>query len=274
MEFSKAHGTGNDFVVIDDPNGELDLDPALVTAICARATGVGADAVIRLAPSDEHDVYMDYRNADGSTAEMCGNGVRVVADQWHRMGRANDDAVIVDTPAGPHHVTRIQVDGRTELQVEMTGADEVHAMPLDFDGRHVGGQFTRAPNPHLVLLVDDVDVPLLDRLGPGLQTHADFPDGVNVELAARQASADGTHALRVHERGVGQTLSCGTASVATTAVLANAGLVDDDGRVALRHRGGIHRMQWQGSGRPVLLTAPATHVFTGNLDEKWLSGLR
>ena len=237
----KGHGTQNDFVLLEDPDGELfgDLDPGLVRRLCDRRTGVGGDGVLRVVrtaavPDAPAGVgaqwFMDYRNADGSVAEMCGNGVRVFAEYLLATGRvapgepvelgtrsgARTAVPLADPPGwwsvdmGTADVARYRPE-QAALTVRTPGADDGSARPAV--GVDVG-------NPHAVVLVDDVaDAgPLVTAPVPG--PAAVFPDGVNVEFAARRGSD--AFAMRVFERGAGETRSCGTGICAAAAALAAA----------------------------------------------------
>ncbi len=216
--FVKGHGTRNDFVVLPDLDGSVhgDLDDDVVTAICDRRTGIGADGVLRVMRTDpEGPWFMDYRNADGSVSETCGNGIRVFARYLAETGLVDPaKPLTVNTRAGLKQVTFCD-DG--EISVDMgvpsvlgTGVVSVSGLVLDAVSVHVG-------NPHAVAVVDSLDQAGDLRDSPFF-CGVEFPDGVNIEFAERRGN--GRFAIRVFERGVGETFSCGSGACAVAAVIA------------------------------------------------------
>ncbi|WP_256804599.1 diaminopimelate epimerase [Frankia sp. ACN10a] len=223
LRFVKGHGTGNDFVVLPDPDGDLELTADLVRALCDRRTGVGADGVLRVVLSAAVPEvaplagaarwFMDYRNADGSVAEMCGNGARVFARYLVAAGYAQPGRFTIATRAG---LRLVEVPAAGDVTVDMgpprlsAGAGSaVTVAERDFTA--VGGSMG---NPHAVCFADDLDVPALrdlDLTRPPAFSPVDFPDGVNVEIVVERP---GGVAMRVYERGVGETASCGTGACA------------------------------------------------------------
>jgi diaminopimelate epimerase len=290
VDITKAHGTGNDFVVIADLDDRIALDEGFVRALCDRRTGVGADGVLRIGPgSDGADVFMDHRNADGSTASMCGNGVRVVAQHVIDHGLVPDRAdgtVRVGTRAGVREVVVHRgADGRVaSATVDMGPATSVPVQvpfvpPVD-DGRSVHtlevdghGPIELAVvsmgNPHAVVVVDDVaEAPVTD-LGARLEVDEHFPQRVNVGFA--QVVDRGHVRLRVFERGVGETAACGTGACAAAAALADRGLVDDAVEVALP--GGVLHVRRAEDGH-LHMTGAVVEVARGRLDPAWLAQVR
>lgn len=287
MDVTKAHGTGNDFVVVADLEDRVVLDAALARALCDRRTGLGADGVLRLGRgSDGADVFMDHRNADGSTAQMCGNGVRVVAQHVvdHGLVAPGPDGVVrVGTRSGVRDVVVHRgPDGRvTSATVDMgpaahRPADVPFVAPVD-DGRAVHTLELAAVgpvelsvvsmgNPHAVLLVDDVDAAPVAALGARLEVDPAFPERVNVGFA--QVVDRGHVRLRVFERGVGETAACGTGACAAAAALAARGLVDDAVEVALP--GGVLTVRRREDGH-LLMTGAVVEVANGRLDPAWLA---
>jgi diaminopimelate epimerase len=272
MEFATGHGTGNDFVVLADLGGELDLQPALVRALCQRRTGLGGDGVLRIVPTAKVDEvaglaseahwFMDYRNADGSTAEMCGNGVRVYARWLQRAGLVGPGALPLATRGGVKVVT-VPVDPNGDLTVEMgrvqvlTGVRTV-TVP---SGSREGLQLDLG-NPHVVVEVDD-----LADAGTLLDPPELCPGGAaNVEFV--QTLGPRHLAMRVHERGVGETLSCGTGACAA-AVAAAVRTAADPGSWIVEVPGGRLTVGWDGSA--ATLTGPAEIVATGTVDPAWLA---
>lgn len=285
MEFFKAHGTANDFVVMADLDDVVTLDAPFVRALCDRRRGVGADGVLRLGPPRAGgDVFMDYRNADGSIVEMCGNGVRVVAKHLVDHGFVGSDTVVVETRAGTKKVAvRRGEDGCVvEATVDMGraiwDADRIPYEPvapgsmvdtLAVDGAQVELTAVSMGNPHAVLVVDDVSLASVGGLGPRLETHERFPKGVNVEFA--EVVADDLLRLRVWERGVGETAACGTGACAAAVALHRRGFVGSD--VAVHLPGGVLRIRDRGD-KGVLLTGAAVEVARGTLHPSWLAAAR
>ena len=286
MDVIKAHGTGNDFVVVVDLDDRLDVPETLVRALCDRRTGLGADGVIRIgAPRSGGDVFMDYRNADGTAVEMCGNGVRVVAKTVLDRGlvAARDGVLDVDTRAGvkPVQVRRDAAGRVATVTVDMGPPHWSPAdIPADLEDPHEF-QLDVAPdvtwsavsmgNPHAVTRVADVRTAPVTTLGPQVERHAVFPKGTNVEFA--DVVAHDLVELRVWERGVGETQACGTGACATLAVLRADGLVGDE--ATIRVPGGDLVVRYAPDDHPsVFLTGPAEEVATATLSDAWLAARR
>lgn len=228
VAFIKGHGTGNDFILLPDPDNSIDLSSDRVRWLCDRHRGIGADGVIRIVRSThvpEIDVpvaeyFMDYRNADGSLAEMCGNGARVMVRYLQARGLADSDEVVFATRGGLRRAWR---NADTTITVDMgvvTVRDGVVDVALG--AKHWFGQQVYAPNPHAVVMIDAAlpDGPLgaLD-----ISPVDSFPDGVNVEFAL---PTDQGATVRVVERGVGETLSCGTGACAVAVALDRSDLAE------------------------------------------------
>jgi diaminopimelate epimerase len=263
VEFVKAHGTGNDFVVVEDLADRYRITPELVRAVCDRHFGVGADGLIRIAPGRRAPFFMDYHNADGSVAEMCGNGVRVVGkylcDRGH-VGSAFD----LETRAGIKHLELHADDhGRVDrVTVDMGSPEpEDDDRKLDVDGRVVTATCLSMGNPHAVVFVDDVDAAPVTTLGPLLERHPAFPAGTNVEFA--QVVDAGTVRQRTWERGVGETLACGTGACAAVVAGIRRGRLER--KVDVETRGGQLTIEWDGQGS-VFMTGPAVTVFEGEIE--------
>jgi diaminopimelate epimerase len=283
MRFSKYHGTGNDFVMIQDLEGRLALDPTLVAALCDRHMGIGADGVIRIAPSEAADFFMDYWNADGQIAEMCGNGIRCLAKYVFDRRLTQQTELAVDTRAGVKHVVMevadelvatVRVDmGHPMFErklIPMTGppTETFEDQPLYEGGLEFRATAVSMGNPHLVLIgeADPVSIDVRE-IGPRLETHPEFPERTNVEFVRVR---DGGVDVRVWERGVGETMACGTGACASLVASAQAGLVDRRGEV--HFPGGTLRVEWVEEG-PVYLEGPATFVFEGELTPGWIAAV-
>ena len=279
----KYHGTGNDFVMLEDLDDERPLSSGLVAALCHRRFGVGADGVIRVTRNVEgagHSFFMDYWNADGSVAEMCGNGVRCLAKLVYERGHTRQTELDIGTRDGVKHVSLDVADGAVRSvtvgmgppafarsQIPMLGpADEPFlAEPVEVLGHTFKASAVSMGNPHLVLFVDD-DPARSDvaRIGPAVENDAMFPEKANVEFVA--VAGDGL-SVRVWERGVGETMACGTGACAAVVAANEAGLVPV--RSQVRFPGGAVTVER--TADDVLLTGPAERVFEAVLDDAWLS---
>jgi len=284
MRFAKGHGTGNDFLILPDPDDAAVLPPDLVAGLCDRRTGLGADGILRAVRTSAGGPagwFMDYRNADGSIAEMCGNGVRVFARYLLRHGLAAGPDFTVATRAG---LRRVREEPSGEITVDM-GAPVVGARSAAVIGsRSYQGLEVSLGNPHLACLVD-VPVGDIDLSAPPVVDHACFPEGANVEVV--RVRGDGDLEMRVHERGSGVTLSCGTGAVAA-AVAAQAAVTAGVGAQRARgdgfgpsHPDHSWAVQVPGGNLVVtlteatsLLTGPAVIVAEGELDDAWLARCR
>jgi diaminopimelate epimerase len=273
----KGHGTGNDFVVVPDLDGALELTPALVRALCDRRAGIGADGVLRIVRSEnEPDAaamaadatyFMDYRNADGSIAEMCGNGIRVVFRYLVSAGLVEHSAAVA-TRGG---IMCVWTSGDGNVAVKV-GPPRIPAdRPVVTAALSVFAPATAVdmPNPHVVVeLADLADLAALDLSRPPLVEPA-RPDGQNVEFVVR---AGPRHlVMRVHERGVGETQSCGTGICAVVAAVATADGSGADGGVwRVDVPGGSCQVTWRSDGEMVL-AGPAVIVADIDLDDAWLA---
>jgi diaminopimelate epimerase len=265
LEFAKGHGTGNDFVIIPDPDGEREISPRLVAALCDRRYGVGGDGLLRvvrvaaagLPPQGDAEWFMDYRNADGSVAEMCGNGVRVFARYLVDSGLAGPELAVATR-------TGVVTASVTPEAVSVTLGAPRLAGPAAarVDGLELSGTAVDCGNPHLVCpLPAGLDLAALDLTRPPAVDPGRFPHGVNVEFTS-PGPDPGTVRIRVHERGVGETRSCGSGACAVAAVvLGEAGR--DSGVVTVESPGGALTVSL-GGGRAVL-TGPAVLVARGTV---------
>jgi diaminopimelate epimerase len=270
MRFEKMHGLGNDFLVVDDREQQPIDWPALSRRVCARHTGVGADGVLLIQASDRADLRMRLVNADGSEAEMCGNGIRCVAEYVAVHGIAGD-RVVWETGAGLVITERLGDDMVTvdmgpprfapqQIPVLAEGRDEVVDQPLGVAGLDLRITCVGMGNPHCVVVVDDVDAFPLDRVGPLLERHERFPQRTNVEIV--QVVSRTQVRQRTFERGVGETSACGTGASAVGVAMQRLGLCDSPVTVELR--GGPLHIAWA-PGEPVRMTGPALRVYTGHL---------
>ncbi len=282
IRFLKGHGTENDFVILPDPDGLLELSPAQVALLCDRRAGLGADGVLRVVRADAHPEvkthaaaatwFMDYRNADGSVAEMCGNGVRVFARYLVAAGLAEPGELAVATRAG---IRRVRVPAEGDVTVDMGKA----LLPGPETGIEVAVGDHRWPahnvnmgNPHAVAFVEDLADAGDLFTAPEVTPAAVYPEGVNVEFVVDRGPRH--VAMRVHERGSGETRSCGTGTCAVMVAAARRDGVDPavtgepatytvdvpGGRLVITERpdGGIE------------MTGPALILAEGEFDADWL----
>ena len=284
VRFAKGHGTENDFVLLPDPDGKQTLSPAAVTALCDRRQGLGADGVLRVITAGAAqtlgvferlpegvaaaDWYMDYRNADGSIAQMCGNGVRVFAHYLRASGLESRDEFVVGSLAGPRQVVLHDWDATTAVvTVDMGKTNQVGTGEAIVGGRPFAGLAIDVGNPHLacvdpVMTLDELSA--LDVASPVSFDRGQFPEGVNIEVLT--APADGAVWMRVHERGVGETRSCGTGTVAA-AVAALAYTGEPTGTLRVRVPGGEVTVAITETSS--YLRGPSILVAEGELSEEW-----
>ena len=271
LRFSKMHGIGNDFVVLDCRQRAFPLDAAQIRALADRHTGVGFDQLLSIEPARNPACafYYGIWNADGSPSGQCGNGVRCVAAWLHRAGAlALGDSVTIESPSGP---VTVRLLGANEVTVDM-GEPVFEPAQIPFAAVATADRYeivvgderldigaVSMGNPHAVVAVNDLADPALQRLGPLLTNHPRFAQGANAGFVQR---LDRGHLrLRVHERGAGWTLACGTGACAAMAVLHQRGDVDD--AVAVELPGGTLRIDWAGPGHTLWMTGPAAFAFEG-----------
>jgi diaminopimelate epimerase len=277
MRFAKGHGTGNDFVILPDPDGDLDLTPEVVARLCDRHFGVGADGVLRVvrtaaagvdAVGQQAEWFMDYRNADGSVAEMCGNGVRVFAKYLIEQGMATGPDLTIATRAGTRAV-RAEPDG--QFTVDMGAATVLGEGEAQAGCQRLAGLAISVGNPHLACIVTQ-PVTAIDLSNPRVLGPAALTTGANVEVI--RVLRDREVEMRVHERGSGLTLSCGTGAVAAAvaaAVCAGEWPTESTMPWTVHVPGG--KLAVTPSVRASLLTGPAEIVASGELAGQWLADL-
>lgn len=276
MRFAKGHGTGNDFVILPDPDDDLDLTAGLVARVCDRHFGVGADGVLRVvraaaaggdAAGQQADWFMDYRNADGSVAEMCGNGVRVFAKYLIEQGMATGPELAIATRAGTRMV-RAEPDG--QFTVDMGAATVLEEGEAEAGGQRLAGLAISVGNPHLACIVTQ-PVAAIDLDSPRVLRPAALTAGANIEII--RVLGDREVEMRVHERGSGLTLSCGTGAVAAAvAAAARAGEWPSDSALPWTVRVPGGKLAVTPSVTASLLTGPAEIVASGELATRWLAG--
>ena len=271
LAFTKMHGAGNDFVVLDGLHQELPALEPLARRLSDRHLGIGADQILVVRPSRSADFRMEIYNADGSQVEMCANGVRAFYKYVRDRGLTREDEITVETLAG---TVRPRWAGEDLVRVEMgrpvlepakiptllgVGDGPVLDAPLELEGQTVLVSCVSMGNPHAVIWVKDVDEAPVHQLGRQIEQHAAFPHRVNVEFA--ELVDRGRVRQRTWERGTGETLACGSGACAVTVAGILTGRTDREVRVELR--GGELSLAWGSDRGPVLMTGPATEVFTG-----------
>lgn len=280
LKFTKMHGAGNDFVVIDGISQHIDFSPAQWQLLGDRRFGVGADQMLLIEKAKTPGVDFRYRifNADGGEVEQCGNGSRAFVKFVTEKGLTDKRAIRVETMSGVIE-PQLESDGRISVNMgapilapadvpfDSNGLEGKNAgrdtlWPLGVDGMTVWISVVSMGNPHAVQLVDDVDTAPVGTSGPLIENHVRFPRRVNagfMQVLDRQNIK-----LRVFERGVGETLACGTGACAAVVAGIRRGLLDSPVTVSMR--GGELSIAWQGEGEPVTLTGPAVNVFEGEIE--------
>jgi diaminopimelate epimerase len=273
LSFTKMHGLGNDFVVIDGFSRPVSLSVEQIRCIADRHFGVGCDQLLLVERPQAAGVDFRYRifNADGGEVEQCGNGARCFARYVRDKGLTDKSEIAVETLGGTIY-PRIEPDGRVTVnmgvprfepaEVPFTAPERRSVYDLDVDGQAVQVSVLSMGNPHAVQLVPDVDAAPVAAQGPLIERDPRFPQRVNagfMQIVDRQRIR-----LRVYERGVGETLACGTGACAAVVAGRQRGWLDD--RVAVTLPGGTLSVAWSGEGQPVWMTGPATTVFEGMLD--------
>ena len=277
IRFTKMHGLGNDFVVLDAIKQNFVPTPAQVRFLADRHFGVGCDQLLVVESADTPGVDFRYRifNADGGEVEQCGNGARCFVRFVHEQGLTDKREIRVETQSGLITL-RLEADGQVTVdmgaprflptEIPFDSQTDAIAQPLDVGGEPVEISVVSMGNPHAVQVVADVDAAPVAQLGPLIESHPRFPRRVNagfMQIMDRHAIR-----LRVHERGAGETLACGTGACAAVVVGIRRGQLDSPVRVSTR--GGDLSIAWNGTTgeivQPVLMTGPAITVFTADIE--------
>ena len=273
LKFSKMHGAGNDFVVIDGVRQEVYLTPEQLRLLADRHIGVGCDQILLVEKSQNPEADFRYRifNADGGEVEQCGNGARCFVRFVHDHKLTGKREIVVETRSGlisPH----LEEDGRVTVnmsapifepaRIPFVSDSDAVMQPLNVGGTTVQITAVSMGNPHAVQIVDDVEQAPVLAMGPLIERHERFPKRVN---AGFMQIVDRAHIkLRVYERGSGETMSCGTGACAAVVSGIRRGLLD--GSVQVATHGGVLTINWAGEGSPVLMTGPAISVFEGEIN--------
>ncbi len=273
IEFTKMHGLGNDFVVIDATSRPLELSPGQCRQIADRHFGVGCDQILLVesARDGNTDFYYRIYNADGSEVEQCGNGARCFAMFVRSKGLTDKDVINVGTLSG---AITLNVEGADMVRVDMgvpileperipfIADTQQVTYPIELNGRNMNVGAVSMGNPHVVITVDDVDTADVAGIGPDMEVHPRFPQRVNVGFM--QVIDRGRIRLRVFERGTGETLACGTGACAAVVSGIVQGVLDPQVEVSLP--GGDLMIKWNGTKQPVLMSGPAASVFEGSIE--------
>ncbi len=266
MKFTKMHGTGNDYVVIADFKNTLDISPDAVRRLCDRHFGLGADCLVRITHGTQAPWFLDFRNGDGTSSPFCANGVGCVGKWLGDRGHA-EDAFDIEVGAGVKSLrVRRDAAGKVDTVIVDMGKPEYSydvAETIEVDKQRFDVSCISMGNPHAVLFVDDVDAVPLETVGSLIQSHAErFPEGVNVSVAA--VRPDGVIRQRTFERGVGETLACGTGAAAVAVAAQRRRLVAGP-TVQILLRGGPLTLEWS-EGKSVIKTGSAVQVFESEID--------
>lgn len=264
IRFTKMHGLGNDFLVVDS-HEFITRWPSLDEwrALADRHTGIGFDQALVIGPARTTQALAGYRifNADGSEVEQCGNGARCVAEWLRLMGRCGEGPLYLDSAGGTIEA-RFDAPGRISVNMGEPRFRSGGESWLDIAGTRVSFTDVSLGNPHIVLLVDDVDTAPVATWGPALESHPAFPKRTNVGFLQIVDKHFGR--LRVFERGAGETQACGTGACAAMAVGRRAGRFDET--VTLRLRGGELTLRWAGAGSALWMSGPAAVAYRGEFD--------
>jgi len=273
LKFTKMHGAGNDFVVIDGVRQEIYLTPEQLRLLADRHFGIGCDQilVVKRSQNEEADFRYLIFNADGGEVEQCGNGARCFVRFVHDQKLTNKREIVVETKSGLIS-PRLEDDGRVTVnmgapifeaaRIPFTSDSDALIQPLEVNGEILQITAVSMGNPHVVYVVEDVEQAPVATLGPLIEHHPRFPKRVNVGFI--QVVDRGHIKLRVFERGAAETMSCGTGACAAVVSGIRRGLLDNLVQVATH--GGVLTIGWDGADAPVMMTGPAITVFTGEIN--------
>jgi diaminopimelate epimerase len=272
IEFTKMHGLGNDFIVIDAINQSISLSAKQVRLLADRHFGIGCDQLLLVEPATSGEADFRYRiyNADGGEVGQCGNGARCFMRFVNEQGLSDKSELYVETAGGTLRLTR-EADGQVTVnmgvprlqpgEIPFDAPAYAPLYPLSAAGHELEIAALSMGNPHAVLLVDDIDSAPVAELGPVIESHPRFPERVNAGFM--QVVDPQTIHVRVYERGAGETLACGSGACA--AVVAGQLWERLDTRVKVFLKGGELMVSWRGKGEPVMMTGPATTVYQGHI---------
>jgi len=273
LKFTKMHGAGNDFIVVDATRAPLSLDSNVIRGLSDRHLGIGFDQMLVIEParSKGTDFYYRIFNADGGEVGQCGNGARCFVRYVHEKGLSEKIEIRVETRSGIIE-PRLEKDGRVSVnmgvpifepgRIPFVAQMRASTYPLEVAGRELEISALSMGNPHAVQIVADIEAAPVASEGPLIERHPRFPDRVNAGYL--QIVDRGHIKLRVFERGAGETLSCGTGACAAVVAGIERKLLDSP--VTVDTRGGVLEIGWEGEARPVFMTGPALSVFEGEIE--------
>jgi len=273
LKFTKMHGAGNDFVMLDGVRQSITLTPEQLRLLADRHFGVGCDQILLVEKAESEQADFRYRifNADGGEVEQCGNGARCFLRFVHDQGLTTKREIIVETRSGLIS-PRLEQDGRVAVNMGVPIFDPALvpfedgrgaiSEPLNVKGKSIDISVLSMGNPHAVQVVPDVEKAPVEKQGPLIEGHPRFPKRVNAGFM--QVMDRNSIRLRVYERGAGETLSCGTGACAAVVAGIRRGLLDSPVNVATR--GGVLTVVWEGGEQPVMMTGPAIAVYTGEIN--------
>ena len=272
IKFTKMHGLGNDFVVIDAVRQQINLTTNAIKRLADRNLGIGCDQVLLIEPPTDKSVDFNYRifNCDGSEVEQCGNGARCMGQYIADQQLSGKKSVLLKTKNRVMEVTtkaknlvtaNMGAPIFTPADIPFTSERQDKLYPIEAESQNFEIAALSIGNPHAVIQVEDINTVAVNEIGPLIQAHTQFPESVNVgfmQIIDRQ-----TIKLRVYERGVGETQACGSGACAAAVAAIQQNLVDAS--VNLKLLGGSLSVEWQGDGEPILMTGPAETVFHGKI---------
>ncbi len=273
LKFTKMHGLGNDFIVIDAINQDFNPEAANIRAWARRNTGVGFDQLLIVENAESERAAFKYRifNADGGEVEQCGNGARCFARFVREQNMTDLRVIPVETSGGLIYLETLEDNyvrvnmGVPQFEPRLIPLDtdqQLKQYSLDIDGQVIRFSALAIGNPHIVIQVDDVGTADVEETGALLESHPFFPERVNVGFM--QLIDTGNFSLRVYERGVGETRACGTGACAAMVAGQQLGLLGQHATAELR--GGELKLEWQGEANPVMMTGDTAKVFEGEID--------
>ncbi len=276
MKFTKMHGCGNDYVYVNCFKEKVNNPSEMSRIVSDRHFGIGSDGLILIKPSDKADFTMDMYNADGSKSQMCGNGIRCVAKYVYDYGLTDKQQIRIETGAGikcldlnvkDKKVAEVTVDMGTPITEPeripvLCDREEVIAMPVTVGGRVYELTCVSMGNPHAVVFVEDTKAIGIEKIGPLFEHHHMFPERTNTEFI--HVIDRNTIAMRVWERGSGETLACGTGACASVYACIRNGYTEDS--VTVRLLGGELKIQYDREKNTIFMTGPAVTVFDGEIN--------
>lgn len=277
MKFTKMHGCGNDYLYVNGFTEQIKDKPAFVRKASDRHFGVGGDGVIFINPSEVADFEMEMYNADGTRAEMCGNGIRCVAKFVYDKGLTDKTSISIVSAGAVKYIDLFVEDGKAKnVKVNMgspefvpekipvlSEKDKVVDEPINVCGKEYHMTCVSMGNPHAVVFMDDVENLKIEEIGPYFENHSCFPNRTNTEFV--KVLDKNTVQMRVWERGTGETLACGTGCCATVVACVLNGLTEN--KVTVKVLGGELLIEWDREKNVIFMTGPAAIVFEGEIEE-------